>query len=119
MISSHFRLDVHLRFAPTVDALLVRTSHARDPDTTCLLSQEPKKLYLLKSIMSSIPNSFQKIDDLFLEFDDDLNNAGLSSVGDTLDDPQPTHTPRRRQHSRNMELERYVQKNEKIPISIV
>ena len=35
-------------------------------------------------IMSSIPNSFQKIDDLFLEFDDDLNNAGLSSVGDTL-----------------------------------
>ncbi|KAA0054734.1 (R)-mandelonitrile lyase 1-like [Cucumis melo var. makuwa] len=35
------------------------------------------------------------------------------------DDPQPTHTLRRRQHSQNLEFDRYIKKNGKILISIV
>ncbi|KAA0057166.1 CACTA en-spm transposon protein [Cucumis melo var. makuwa] len=58
----------------------------------------------------------EETDDLFLEFDDAFNNIGSSLVGNTLDDSQPS--PRRRQHFQNLELERYVQKNRKILISI-
>ncbi|KAA0060467.1 CACTA en-spm transposon protein [Cucumis melo var. makuwa] len=95
MISSHFRLDLQLRFVLTVDALSVGT-------------------------MSSFPICFQETDDLFLKFGDVLNNnnMGSSSVSNISDDSQPTPTPRRRQYSQNMELERYVQKNGKISITI-
>ncbi|TYK24203.1 CACTA en-spm transposon protein [Cucumis melo var. makuwa] len=70
------------------------------------------------STMSSFPSGFQETGDLFLEFNDVFNNVELFSVGDTSAEPQPTCTPRRRQHSQNLELERYIQKNGKIPISI-
>uniref|UniRef100_A0A9I9E7W4 Gamma-aminobutyrate transaminase POP2 n=1 Tax=Cucumis melo TaxID=3656 RepID=A0A9I9E7W4_CUCME len=48
--------------------------------------------------MSSFPSSFQDTYDLFLEFDNAFNNGDFT-VGNTLDGSQPTHTPRRRQHS--------------------
>ena len=89
------------------------------------------------STMSLFFINFQEIDDMFLEFDDILNNdnARSSSVGDTsgqscyfdynlrikffvsLDGAQPT-LPKRLQHSLNIKLKRYVHKNGKILITI-
>ncbi|TYK29227.1 CACTA en-spm transposon protein [Cucumis melo var. makuwa] len=69
--------------------------------------------------MSSFSSDFKEKDALFLKFDDKFNNMGeSSSVGDNSDGPQPSLTPRRRQQSQNLELERYVYKHGKILITI-
>ncbi|KAA0033533.1 CACTA en-spm transposon protein [Cucumis melo var. makuwa] len=73
---------------------------------------------------SSYPRNFMKTDAMFLEFEDDLDNitGGLSSVGDDTagsSSQQPaTPTPRRRAHSRLLELERQVAINGRIPMTI-
>ncbi|XP_031741168.1 uncharacterized protein LOC116403757 [Cucumis sativus] len=69
----------------------------------------------------SFSASFDESDALFYFNVNKFNDArGTSSVGDTSDGSQPTaRTPRRREHSRNLKLDRYVQQNGKIPISIV
>ncbi|KAA0055653.1 CACTA en-spm transposon protein [Cucumis melo var. makuwa] len=49
---------------------------------------------------------------MFLEFGEDLNTAGRSSLmGDNSETTQPFSTPRRRRQSRLLELERYVHAN--------
>ncbi|KAA0046642.1 CACTA en-spm transposon protein [Cucumis melo var. makuwa] len=62
-------------------------------------------------------------DDMFLQFEDDLENivGGSSSVGDNTagsSSQQTTPTPRRRAQSRLLELECYVAINERIPMTI-
>ncbi|KAA0035423.1 CACTA en-spm transposon protein [Cucumis melo var. makuwa] len=62
-------------------------------------------------------------DDMFLQFEDDLNNiaGGSSSVGDNTagsSSQQTTSTPRRRAQSRLLELERHVVINGCIPMTI-
>ncbi|TYK18653.1 cytochrome P450 CYP82D47-like [Cucumis melo var. makuwa] len=52
-----------------------------------------------QNTISSFPSDFQETNDIFLEFDDAFNNVGSSSVGDILDDSQPSRTLRRRQLS--------------------
>ncbi|KAA0057456.1 (R)-mandelonitrile lyase 1-like [Cucumis melo var. makuwa] len=69
--------------------------------------------------MSSFLSGFEETDALFLEFGDKFNNTGgSSSVDDNSDETQPSLTPRRRQQSRLLKLERYVFKNGKILIVI-
>uniref|UniRef100_A0A9I9EK64 CACTA en-spm transposon protein n=1 Tax=Cucumis melo TaxID=3656 RepID=A0A9I9EK64_CUCME len=77
----------------------------------------------LAIMSSSYPRNFMKTDAMFLEFEDDLDNitGGLSSVGDDTgsSSQQPaTPTPRRRAHSRLLELERQVAINGRIPMTI-
>ncbi|KAA0055903.1 CACTA en-spm transposon protein [Cucumis melo var. makuwa] len=68
--------------------------------------------------MESFPSDFHEAN-MFPKLENAFNNmGGSSSVGDTSDCPQPTRTPRRHQHSENLELDRHVQQNGKIPISI-
>ncbi|TYK14413.1 CACTA en-spm transposon protein [Cucumis melo var. makuwa] len=62
-------------------------------------------------------------DDMFLQFEDDLDNniaGGSSSVGDNTgsSSQQTTPTPRRRAQSRLLELERHVAINGRIPMTI-
>ncbi|KAA0043360.1 CACTA en-spm transposon protein [Cucumis melo var. makuwa] len=62
-------------------------------------------------------------DDMFLQFEDDLDNiaGGSSSVGDNTawsSSQQTTPTPRRRAQSRLLELECHVAINERIPMTI-
>ncbi|TYK31695.1 CACTA en-spm transposon protein [Cucumis melo var. makuwa] len=62
-------------------------------------------------------------DDMFLQFEDDLDNiaGGSSSVGDNTagsSSQQTTPTPRRRMQSRLLELERHVAINGRIPMTI-
>ncbi|KAA0060035.1 CACTA en-spm transposon protein [Cucumis melo var. makuwa] len=61
-------------------------------------------------------------DDMFLQFEDDLDNiaGGSSSVGDNTksSSQQATPTPRRRAQSRLLELERHVAINGRIPMTI-
>ncbi|KAA0036097.1 CACTA en-spm transposon protein [Cucumis melo var. makuwa] len=62
-------------------------------------------------------------DDMFLQFEDDLDNniaGGSSSVGDNTESSsqQTTPTPRRRAQSRLLELERHVAINGRIPMTI-
>ncbi|TYK17802.1 CACTA en-spm transposon protein [Cucumis melo var. makuwa] len=64
-----------------------------------------------------------EMDDMFLQFEDDLDNiaGGSSSVGDNTagsSSQQTTPTPRRRAQSRLLELERHVAINEHIPMTI-
>ncbi|TYK26661.1 CACTA en-spm transposon protein [Cucumis melo var. makuwa] len=64
-----------------------------------------------------------KTDDMFLQFEDDLDNniaRGSSSVGDNMESSsqQATPTPRRRAQSRLLELERHVVINGCIPMTI-
>ncbi|XP_050936383.1 uncharacterized protein LOC127144457 [Cucumis melo] len=68
------------------------------------------------------PN-FMETDDMFLQFEDDLDNniaGGSSSVGDNTgsSSQQTTPTPRRRAQSRLLELERHVAINGRIPMTI-
>ncbi|KAA0035038.1 CACTA en-spm transposon protein [Cucumis melo var. makuwa] len=74
-----------------------------------------------------IPHTnFLKIDAMFLEFSDDLDNlvGGSSSMGDnsvglsSQPSATPTSTPRRRAQSRLLGLERYVATNERILMTI-
>ncbi|KAA0055510.1 (R)-mandelonitrile lyase 1-like [Cucumis melo var. makuwa] len=94
MISSYSRWDLHLMFDPTVDASLVGTM--------------------------AFPSGFDDTDAIFYFDVDVFNNAGgMPSTDDTSDAFQPsTSTPRRQQLSKSLKLERYVQQNRKIPISI-
>ncbi|KAA0043336.1 CACTA en-spm transposon protein [Cucumis melo var. makuwa] len=62
-------------------------------------------------------------DDMFLQFEEDLDNiaGGSSSVGDNTagsSSQQTTPTPRRRAQSRLLELERHVAINGRIPMTI-
>ncbi|KAA0038444.1 CACTA en-spm transposon protein [Cucumis melo var. makuwa] len=62
-------------------------------------------------------------DDMFLQFEDDLDNniaGGSSSVGDNTESSsqQATTTPRRRAQSRLLELERHVAINGRISMTI-
>ncbi|TYK05098.1 CACTA en-spm transposon protein [Cucumis melo var. makuwa] len=63
-------------------------------------------------------------DDMFLQFEDDLDNniaGGSSSVGDNtaeFSSQQATPTPKRRAQSRLLELERHVAINGRIPMTI-
>uniref|UniRef100_A0A9I9ECQ0 CACTA en-spm transposon protein n=1 Tax=Cucumis melo TaxID=3656 RepID=A0A9I9ECQ0_CUCME len=63
--------------------------------------------------MSYPRNNFMEMDDMFLEFEDNLDNiaGGLSSVGDNTGSSSQQHatpTPRRRVQFRFLELERHV-----------
>ncbi|XP_050940280.1 uncharacterized protein LOC127149120 isoform X2 [Cucumis melo] len=73
--------------------------------------------------MSYRPSNFMETDDMFLQFEDDLDNniaGGSSSVGDNTESSsqQTTPTPRRRAQSRLLELERHVAINGRIPMTI-
>ncbi|TYK04312.1 CACTA en-spm transposon protein [Cucumis melo var. makuwa] len=71
-----------------------------------------RRVWIFKCIMSSSPSSFKETDALFLVFVDEFNNAGRSpSMDDNSDGTQPSPNPRRRQQSRNLELERYIHKH--------
>ncbi|KAL0546258.1 hypothetical protein IC582_016164 [Cucumis melo] len=75
------------------------------------------------AIMSYRPSNFMETDDMFLQFEDDLDNniaGGSSSVGDNTESSsqQTTPTPRRRAQSRLLELERHVAINGRIPMTI-
>ncbi|KAA0051873.1 CACTA en-spm transposon protein [Cucumis melo var. makuwa] len=74
-------------------------------------------------IMSYRRSNFMETDDMFLQFDDDLDNitGGSSSVGDNTarsSSQQATLTPRRRAQSRLLELERHVAINWRISMTI-
>ncbi|TYK11654.1 CACTA en-spm transposon protein [Cucumis melo var. makuwa] len=73
-------------------------------------------------IMSYRWSNFMETDDMFLQFEDDLDNiaGGSSSVGDNTgsSSQQTTPTPRRRAQSRLLELERHVAINGRIPMMI-
>ncbi|KAA0040953.1 CACTA en-spm transposon protein [Cucumis melo var. makuwa] len=123
MISSHLRWDLYLTFGLTVDALLV------GPNVHPAVAERPVVRHVIDNFiddddeqlsyqngssddeyndesrtMSSFPSYFKEKDALFLEFDDTFNNKG--------------NHPRRHQESQNLELERYVLKHDKIPITI-
>uniref|UniRef100_A0A9I9EK56 CACTA en-spm transposon protein n=1 Tax=Cucumis melo TaxID=3656 RepID=A0A9I9EK56_CUCME len=75
------------------------------------------------AIMSYRRSNFMETDDMFLQFEDDLDNniaGGSSSVGDNTgsSSQQTTPTPRRRAQSRLLELERHVAINGRIPMTI-
>uniref|UniRef100_A0A9I9E2N7 CACTA en-spm transposon protein n=1 Tax=Cucumis melo TaxID=3656 RepID=A0A9I9E2N7_CUCME len=75
------------------------------------------------AIMSYRPSNFMETDDMFLQFEDDLDNniaGGSSSMGDNTESSsqQTTPTPRRRAQSRLLELERHVAINGRIPMTI-
>ncbi|KAA0060076.1 CACTA en-spm transposon protein [Cucumis melo var. makuwa] len=76
------------------------------------------------AIMSYRRSNFMETDDMFLQFEDDLDNniaGGSSSVGDNTAESssqQATLTPRRRAQSRLLELERHVAINGRIPMTI-
>ncbi|KAA0046834.1 CACTA en-spm transposon protein [Cucumis melo var. makuwa] len=75
-----------------------------------------------KVIMSYRRSNFMETDDMFLQFEEDLDNiaGGSSSVGDNTrsSSQQTTPTPRRRAQSRLLELERHVAINGRIPMTI-
>ncbi|KAA0040340.1 hypothetical protein E6C27_scaffold460G00450 [Cucumis melo var. makuwa] len=73
--------------------------------------------------MSYPRNNFMEMDDMFLEFEDNLDNiaGGSSSVGDNTGSSSQqyaTPTPRRRVQFRFLELERYVAINGRISMTI-
>uniref|UniRef100_A0A9I9E2X0 CACTA en-spm transposon protein n=1 Tax=Cucumis melo TaxID=3656 RepID=A0A9I9E2X0_CUCME len=72
--------------------------------------------------MSYRRSSFMETDDMFLQFEEDLDNiaGGSSSVGDNTrsSSQQTTPTPRRRAQSRLLELERHIAINGRIPMTI-
>uniref|UniRef100_A0A9I9EKC2 CACTA en-spm transposon protein n=1 Tax=Cucumis melo TaxID=3656 RepID=A0A9I9EKC2_CUCME len=72
--------------------------------------------------MSYRRSNFMETDDMFLQFEDDLDNiaGGSSSVGDNTgsSSQQMTSTPRRRAQSRLLELKRHVAINGRIPMTI-
>ncbi|XP_050945494.1 uncharacterized protein LOC127150847 [Cucumis melo] len=75
------------------------------------------------AIMSYRRSNFMETDDMFLQFEDNLDNniaGGSSSVGDNTgsSSQQTTPTPRRRAQSRLLELERHVAINGRIPMTI-
>ncbi|TYK09603.1 CACTA en-spm transposon protein [Cucumis melo var. makuwa] len=76
------------------------------------------------AIMSYRRSNFMKTDDMFFQFEDDLDNnivGGSSSVGDNTAESssqQTTPTPRKRAQSRLLELERHVAINGRIPMTI-
>ncbi|KAA0038746.1 CACTA en-spm transposon protein [Cucumis melo var. makuwa] len=76
------------------------------------------------AIMSYQRSNFMETDDMFLQFEDDLDNniaRGSSSVGDNTAESssqQSIPTPRRRAQSRLLELERHVAINGRIPMTI-
>ncbi|KAA0061971.1 CACTA en-spm transposon protein [Cucumis melo var. makuwa] len=82
MISSHLRWDIHLTFDPTLDASWVSVD----------------------GTMSNFLAGFDESDDLFNFNVEEFNIVpDTSSVGDTSYAFQPiAHTPRRREHSRNL-----------------
>ncbi|KAA0037869.1 CACTA en-spm transposon protein [Cucumis melo var. makuwa] len=74
-------------------------------------------------IVSYQHNNFMETNDTFFEFEDDLDNiaGGSSSIGDNTGSSSQQHatpTPRRRAHSRLLELERHVAINGRIPTTI-
>ncbi|KAA0033996.1 CACTA en-spm transposon protein [Cucumis melo var. makuwa] len=82
---------------------------------TVLAAVQPLSATL--AIMSYRRSNFMETDDMFLQFEDDLDNniaGGSSSVGDNTATP----TPRRRAQSRLLELERHVAINGRIPMTI-
>uniref|UniRef100_A0A9I9EJY0 CACTA en-spm transposon protein n=1 Tax=Cucumis melo TaxID=3656 RepID=A0A9I9EJY0_CUCME len=72
--------------------------------------------------MSYRRSNFMETDDMFLQFEEDLDNiaGGSSSVGDNTvsSSQQTTPTPRRRAQSRLFELECHVAINGRIPMTI-
>uniref|UniRef100_A0A9I9E468 CACTA en-spm transposon protein n=1 Tax=Cucumis melo TaxID=3656 RepID=A0A9I9E468_CUCME len=78
--------------------------------------------YMSIVIMSYRRSNFMETDDMFLQFEEDLDNiaGGSSSVGDNTgsSSQQTTPTPRRRAQSRLLELERHVAINGCIPMTI-
>ncbi|KAA0051091.1 CACTA en-spm transposon protein [Cucumis melo var. makuwa] len=89
------------------------------PDVDPIVVKRSVVCHVADETMSSFFSAFKETDDLFFEFGDEYNNArGSSSMGDNLDEPQLSLTPRICQQSRNLELERYVHKHGKISITI-
>uniref|UniRef100_A0A9I9EKW1 CACTA en-spm transposon protein n=1 Tax=Cucumis melo TaxID=3656 RepID=A0A9I9EKW1_CUCME len=78
--------------------------------------------YMSIVIMSYRRSNFMETDDMFLQFEEDLDNiaGGSSSVGDNTgsSSQQTTPTPRKRAQSRLLELERHVAINGRIPMTI-
>ncbi|KAL4027974.1 hypothetical protein IC575_011164 [Cucumis melo] len=78
--------------------------------------------YMSIVIMSYRRSNFMETDDMFLQFEEDLDNiaGGSSSVGDNTgsSSQQTTPTPRRRAQSRLLELERHVAINGRISMTI-
>uniref|UniRef100_A0A9I9EE12 CACTA en-spm transposon protein n=1 Tax=Cucumis melo TaxID=3656 RepID=A0A9I9EE12_CUCME len=75
------------------------------------------------AIMSYRRSNFMETNDMFLQFEDDLDNniaRGSSSVGDNMESSsqQATPTPGRRAQSRLLEFERHVVINGCIPMTI-
>uniref|UniRef100_A0A9I9EJ70 CACTA en-spm transposon protein n=1 Tax=Cucumis melo TaxID=3656 RepID=A0A9I9EJ70_CUCME len=72
--------------------------------------------------MSYRRSNFMETDDMFLQFEDDLDNiaGGSSFMGDNTGSfsQQTTPTPRRRAQSRLLELERHIAINGRIPMTI-
>ncbi|KAL0551418.1 hypothetical protein IC582_010504 [Cucumis melo] len=88
---------------------------------TVLAAIQPSSTTL--AIMSYRRSNFMETDDMFLQFEDDLDNnivGESSSVGDNTESSsqQATPTPRRRAQSRLLELERHVAINWRIPMTI-
>ncbi|TYK24037.1 CACTA en-spm transposon protein [Cucumis melo var. makuwa] len=99
----------------TSSTMWMNTCHMQA--TTTNYSDKPR-------IMSSYPqNNILETNNMFLEFENDLDNlaGGSSLVGDnsgSSTQPPATPTPRRRVQSRLLELERYVVVNECILMTI-
>ncbi|KAL4032866.1 hypothetical protein IC575_005949 [Cucumis melo] len=75
------------------------------------------------AIISYRRNNFMETDDMFIEFEDDLDNIaeGSSFMGDNTGSSSQQHAttnPRRRAQSRLLELERHVAINGRIPMTI-
>uniref|UniRef100_A0A9I9EES0 CACTA en-spm transposon protein n=1 Tax=Cucumis melo TaxID=3656 RepID=A0A9I9EES0_CUCME len=76
-----------------------------------------------RAIISYRRSNFMETDDMFLQFEDNLDNnitEGSSSVVDNTESSsqQATPTPRRRAQSQLLELERHVAINGRIPMTI-
>ncbi|KAA0041096.1 CACTA en-spm transposon protein [Cucumis melo var. makuwa] len=100
-----------------------RPSAAVPPPSVAALSRRcPSSPSVTLVIMSYRRSNFMETDDMFLQFEDDLDNiAGeSSSMGENTESfsQQTTPTPRRRVQSRLLELERHIAINGRIPMTI-
>ncbi|KAA0057011.1 CACTA en-spm transposon protein [Cucumis melo var. makuwa] len=98
-----------------------RSVFCRRRSPSSLAAVQPPSATL--AIMSYRQSNFMETNDMFLQFEDDLDNniaGGSSSVGDNTESSsqQATPTPRRRAQSRLLELERHVAINGRIPMTI-
>ncbi|KAA0065518.1 CACTA en-spm transposon protein [Cucumis melo var. makuwa] len=111
-------------FVPS-PSVVDRPRRCPSPPSATLVMVAFSVLNLLVSrgvIMSYRRSNFMETDDMFLQFEEDLDNiaGGSSSVGDNTgsSSQQTTPTPRRRAQSRLLELKRHVAINGRILMTI-